>query len=385
MGQASSSAPLPLQQPDSEAPPHSTASVMQLAEVELQIVMHGLEIKEMIQFARCSRRLMRMAVSSPFAWRYALLPVTTPVALSSLAHSLLRHAALSLSILAGHPTVQLNSLRPVLRSGVRIRALDAIHAPHSRWCHFVLSHASVRDIHTLHLHTLEECMVELIVALPLLRTLSVVRASGGPAMWSDLLPRMASLTELRVETSHQGLSSAALPVLPRCRTLTRLALHDLPLQGPLFLEFSISAAMQRLELLHIDCFFAEELTAALPNVLRSLHCLHLSRCWGVDALLARLAGASAPALRRLIVQPCCVVMAQRDRSSVPSMPMVQQLLLAAPQLRVLVILPTAPSAAAAAVSKQAANNSLKLQRTMATAMRLFGAAQAARFRIAAGV
>jgi hypothetical protein len=38
-------------------------------DVELQLVMHALEVVDLLRLARCSRRLMRLALT-PFAWKY---------------------------------------------------------------------------------------------------------------------------------------------------------------------------------------------------------------------------------------------------------------------------------------------------------------------------
>jgi hypothetical protein len=42
----------------------------QLADVELQLIMHGLQATELLQLARCSHRLMH-AADSAFAWKFA--------------------------------------------------------------------------------------------------------------------------------------------------------------------------------------------------------------------------------------------------------------------------------------------------------------------------
>jgi hypothetical protein len=99
--------------------------------------------------------------------------------------------------------------------------------------------------------------------------------------------------------------------------------------------------MTRLQSLHLDHFLAAELRPSLSFVLRCLERLHVSRCWGVDALLPEL--AHAPALRFLTLQPCCVEVNRGDHSSVPSISAVQQLPVAAPSLHCRILLRSFPS------------------------------------------
>jgi hypothetical protein len=79
------------------------ASLDTLADIELQLCMHGLAPMELLQLAQCSRRLHH-AADSPFAWKHtrlllnALLSPVSPFRrfLAPDSAHLLRHAPLAL-------------------------------------------------------------------------------------------------------------------------------------------------------------------------------------------------------------------------------------------------------------------------------------------------
>jgi hypothetical protein len=48
-------------------------SLARLADVELQLVMQGLDASELLQLARCSKQMMH-AADSPFAWQHCNPP-----------------------------------------------------------------------------------------------------------------------------------------------------------------------------------------------------------------------------------------------------------------------------------------------------------------------
>jgi hypothetical protein len=85
MGQASSSkraaaALTPIPDPSfvlrNKPPADGSCPLMRLADVEMQLIMHGLEIKELIRLSRCNQRLQH-ASDAAFAWKHTLLHISS--------------------------------------------------------------------------------------------------------------------------------------------------------------------------------------------------------------------------------------------------------------------------------------------------------------------
>jgi hypothetical protein len=355
-----------------------------LADVELELCMHGLEAKEILLFARCSRRLMHLA-SSSFAWKCATLQldsskledrVITP-------SGLLLHAPVGLvwcSKFSKFEGSDVASLLAIARS-LRVRELDCSQSGIIRLHIFrsVLAAPELNDLRVLRLrcpltsdHMFDDKCARLICALPKLHTLSVVSMRGEPDAWARLVDA-PSLTDLRVEDSHDIGARSCLPFIVKCATVQRLKVTRPFLYGAAFREFCTAPTIaQNLQRLELDTFFAAGMDtrslaavsavdyAASFSALRSLRCLHLRRVFGLNALLPHLAQAAA--LTELILEPSCEE-AWETQGSMPASDVLSALLSASAALHVSLQLFYSPGVRAA-VSCAMRSACVKLTREM---------------------
>ena len=305
-----------------------------LADIEVQLCMHGLTSQELLQFARCNRALCH-ASDSAFAWRFTSVQVKFELngrsepsrfqrfrrGLRSLLQS--RPPALPLS----HPRVCALHLSIRKRETTRsdTDALFALLASHSHLqlhelnllgnffllndCNRLLSHSAFQSLRAIRTggrfcrgstpHADEETM-RLIASMPHLCTLELF---FWPQSILPLLTPPAALTSLRV------ISTIYLPEIAQCSTLAHLHVHQSgSVREELFRAFFASALMQR-NLQSLTLHHLEGEGSFMPHVpqrmescmasLMGLRTLQLSASSQIDQLLPHL--ARLPALRRLIV------------------------------------------------------------------------------------
>ena len=327
-----------------------------LADVELQLVMHGLQCGELLQFARCSQRLMH-AAHSAFAWLHAsplhiTLP-TPPMALHSLQHSLLlRWASLSLTVLPFANGLspggrswstsadfkrlsgsELQQLQPESEAADRVRVREraiSIHALHSQallpdaeWVRLlhmpcmqslrVLRCGKIgMDMHRERFASLRRAMatafMRAVIHLPHLHTLQLVQydADTGEYEWLALMPSLTSLSVADVRGQQR--ERVLLPITA-CTKLRTLSICELAAQSlrP-FLMAPNLLQLQSLTLERFSCRGARGQLLVTPadfvavfSALTQLQSLELLECDPVSEILAH--AHSAPALRVITLRP----------------------------------------------------------------------------------
>jgi hypothetical protein len=332
---------------------------MRLADVELQLIMHGLDALSLLHLAQCSSRLLH-AAQSPFAWKCTTLDLSFTVPGPS---SLLRQFVnVSLKFCAPRPAA--NGSVPafdeayflgldLLANNLNVTKLDLSKMT---FRHFnvkqlkrTLSSRRLRDgLRVLVLHRpdtridLPEGMVKLVTSLTRLHTLHMCPGPGDANRWKSL-HNMKGLTDLHIADGVSDVPRSCLPFVAQC-----VNLRHLRILGPSFCEgawrnFFASPNMQRLQSLHIKHFAAR--TAVYTNVvtvppqdyaeafasLKDLHTLQLSRVEDVDAMLVHV--HLAPNLRMLVVD------SSGSAVYTPSDSVLKKLLSSAPNLHCKILSP----------------------------------------------
>lgn len=312
-----------------------------LAKVELQLVMHFLDCRSLLFFARSSRWLYA-AADFDFAWKHAppprLLFSANRLSLPhQLSRSLLRHLssvavrwegvwpgqssacaylATLLQILR-ISTLQFNYMELNMAQWQQLgesRALDSLTGLELSW-----SRAPVGFLHHL-------------TRLPRLSSLSLDCYSTNNTDSLAELPQLQSLTRLVLSNSRAGYYGS----IARCRGLRHLSMHWDDAAKPAFLRMlhslNLRATLQSLELHNISLFPPSQpseqqkqaLQAAFSSFMQ-LHSLSFIHCrfFHPEFLLLHL--ASALPLSRLQLEP-------ESRLDEPTLSVVTQLLPSAPQL-----------------------------------------------------
>jgi hypothetical protein len=291
-----------------------------LANVELQLIMQQLECNELIAFARCNLRLIRLA-DSPSVWRHATLRLnlaqTTAAgaaAASAAPSRLLRHARTCIDWASSSFSFPSAAIDALQSSNLRLHEFDTSGCAEilPLELHRILAHPQAQHLRVLRFHH-QRCInseerasagetIRAIVALPHLHTLRLTHLGDGseeaPLLLS-LLSSARSLTALDLEDVADGS-----PLMGQCASLKHLTLRSPLLYGGRFLAFFTAPSMRQLESLSLHGFFAaqsfpgypavplEDYTAAFAS-LRSLHTLTLSDCFGLDVLLPHLTAAAS--------------------------------------------------------------------------------------------
>jgi hypothetical protein len=210
-----------------------------LADVESQLIMHGLSIAERLAVASCSTRLLAV-VGSPFAWKHA-------PPLSLISRQILRVSSVAGSRFHRHIPIALywkpllpsaKDVDALLRSPLHLRELDA--SAHDALTPIIwrriLAHPSMQQLRVLRMHDLSKKrvvdgeMTRLIVALPHLHTLTLAAiVDFNHAPWL-LLASAPSLTSLQTNDTHFVARSSRLPAIAQCAGVTELYMCEPALQ-----------------------------------------------------------------------------------------------------------------------------------------------------------
>jgi hypothetical protein len=339
----SSSAPIPFSS--------SALSLLDLADVELQLIMHGLSALELVALARCHTRLFHAATTSTFGWKHSRLSFDVlRVPSASIAPGrLLCHASIDLRVdpweagkeVAEGPGVVLRALDLPLP----LHELDMSHAARhtSAVCQQILAHPAMQNLRVLRMHHLhgfgvvDADIVRLLCALPHLHTLGISPDFRCQPSAFAMLRSVPQLTSLQITDTYSQLARSFLPHVSQCPKLAHLYVRSPALYGPSALRsFFLSPHLRhQLQSLTLDRFSASGLAGcAAPSpadyaesfaALQSLHTLQLLSVIDVDRILPHLAGARA--LRWLMIR------ASADQPSMaPSVGVLVQLWIAAPQL-----------------------------------------------------
>ena len=336
---------------DLDHPPHRLLSISRLsrmnslADVELQLCMHGLSRKEILTFARCSARLMH-AASDPFAWQRAgLLALSSESlpAISAVTHPfpywLLR--SMPVALRCNYSTVQPNSkpdpdgtMRRILSSSsaLLIHSLDATRfdrIPRERW-EALLVAPRMQQLRVLMAwcNDPDGRLLRLLSGLPRLHTLRLTFAvaASNPDAWASIVDAPA-LTSLSV--GHPGL--LALAQMARCSQLRQLALSSFKLTSSA--SRAALAGFSQIEHLSLehgavspDSVDDGQCHRAMFSSLVRLHTLRLVQIPKLDLVLPSI--AAAPCLTALHVEPYY--------RQLPSASVIRSLLVAVPRLRVTV-------------------------------------------------
>ena len=351
-----------------------------LANVELQLVMHGLDVKSLLQFARCSSQTLRLA-DTRFAWKFTVRRVTCPTDDPPLPPtSLLRHAPVALRLVWPQADRFQGVKRPALfvsqcfalASLAQVRKLHL--TPDAPMCNAlirqILAHPTMQHLRVLWLHTdfqdhgpaaESESDAHLLASLPRLHTLSVRTGLSGATRWT-LLPAAPALATLHIvngSTSVDGqrvddgcarIGDAGLRYLNSCGRITQLSVAGSALYEGAFRGLFASPCMQRLRTLKLVNFCARhpphqplvvaataEDYAASFAALTHLHTLTLLGCLELEELLPHV--VLAPALRSLVIEvPTIAVEITRLSLVPPPASLVSQVLALAPQLSVRLLL-----------------------------------------------
>jgi hypothetical protein len=298
----------------------------ELATDEMQCVMQLLDRVSLLQFARCSRRLLSGA-DSAVAWKYqssygiefACADVDVG---GRIRHSLLRHApAMSVDWILDEesesffPTdAEVSALFGVPRM-TRLRVSRRLSADLS---HRVLSHSALDGLGELTLGDAAELpfgFVDLLICMP---SLTSLRIEGNLPYLDPLtaLPqlRLRSLT-LRVQGSVgwlEPISHTRTVVIAQCAHITDLDIYAPYLYGSRFRLFFTSNCIRQLQRLTIRHFWAhrhpvigvtlsaEDYVIAFQSLIQ-LRFLSLQDVYGVQWMLQHL--HHAPALQQVEVRP----------------------------------------------------------------------------------
>ena len=347
----------------------TSAYMERLADVELQLVMHGLDARSLLQFARCSRPLLH-AADHPFAWLHASLhilgwQVESASSPCSPPSRLLRHARLSVRFDNSRPTEQGNI---AVEAQQFVDALRSLASPlHHLTCtdstkprislqqwQQILGAPSARHLRTLHVVgcmyglCFDDSTVHAIARLPHLHTLVVERCAAHPDMWAALHSapaltslRMVDMHAMQREEREERFGNSCLQHVRQCSKLTHLDIWSFALQGDGFDSFFAgSPHMRQLHSLQLTCLECADVPSAAYmsafSALEHMHSLHLARCASVNSLLPHL--RCAVALLDLTLEVAEEQVTQDEDT--PSTSVVADLLLAAPLLHCVLLLHT---------------------------------------------
>ena len=349
-----------------------------LADVELQLIMHGLVAAELLQLARCSRRLLH-AADCALAWQHTQARLTfhfprrpapsrwsswmksgrklllggkspPPSSLSlplqvAASPRLLRHSRTILQLRSSHSGhVSSEDVRALCELLARLPACIQLHE--LDWgVHTNLSADSAHLLLTLPAlqflrvtvagqSRLVDESVRLLSRLQLLHTLECRCDYGSNGM--DSLSAFPALTSLQI---NDNCPQSCLYAIARCSQLTHLHLLRPRLDGARLRAFFGSPLMQRnLQWLRIDGLSVRhdgldedksvsdaDYIAAFSS-LSALHTLRLHRVFNIDHLLLHL--SYAPALRLCELH---LDVYRHASDCIPSPPAVTRFLTAAPE------------------------------------------------------
>ena len=334
-----------------------TSLLKRLADVELQLVMHGLDAPSLLQFARCSHQLLH-AADHPFAWSCSSSPALhlPPSKLEvAVAHPacLLRHSRVALCWSATDPAASVrsesahqligavSSLALPLHELAYLDSSRDFRVSKSDWMR-VLTSPAVHPLRILRMIgcsagvSLDASIVRAIAQLPHLHTLAVDQCALKADMWAAL-PDAPALTSLAIVDHHQrtledGFANSCLRFVAQCSKLIHLDIQSFALQGAGFQAlFALSPHIRRLQSLtlrRLDCRSVPPAAyAAVFSSLAELHSVRLLDCRGIHSLLPSLACAGA--LRHLDVE---VPDDRLGPDDTPSAAILSALFLAAPML-----------------------------------------------------
>ena len=330
-----------------------------LADVEIQLSLHFLVLRDRLTFARTSHRLLRV-IQAPFALRHATLRLkSTAVRVRGvLTPALLRHVRVTLvwpSPRGGGGTPE--DVAALLAFPLAVHELDASAAQFTsatlipRWGP-ILAAPAFAELRVLRLYSPDSAgvvfsaLLHSIVCLPRLEELHLFARAQDEEVWNRLHLAPALTTLTIVDNGSRGEArSTRQPHIARCRHLTSLRLIQPVMAAPTFVEFcrSLESKLQTLVLDGLDP--AAQMSPALRRLrpdpeaftiafsaLQFMHTLELRHLCGVDAILQQVAAGGA--LTLLIIRPDSTAY-QTDlfRLSMPSPTHLQCLLLGAPKLR----------------------------------------------------
>lgn len=291
-----------------------------LASIELQSVMHFLDKKSVLTFARCSRRLHTNA-DTPFAWKYhrqsLLVNKSTPPDVGSLlTRSLLRHRELRVDVAADYAISTLLSLRKTtaihllemppeqlqpfssnaaafkltsmwvfpavpasfLKSFSKLRSLsvwDRYRPPSTSSIFTSLQCKRLRNLYLLSVHvsTLVEWCRRLTTdgGLGSLRGLHLYTYSGQSATANQKLAISTAFSNLHASTLTLRCFSNLLPCVPHLKNLQRLFIQTDETQ-PLCIEAmtSILERCEKLEHLQVTWYSGGQGAEAQQRALQPL-------------------------------------------------------------------------------------------------------------------
>lgn len=331
-------------------PPLASFAMQRLADVELQSIMHGLDLKSLLFFARCSRQLLRL-VDTRFAWKFTVRHVTFPAPSSCPPPtSLFRHAPVVLrSSVSG-----VDQLAQLFAVAVALN-VKKLHLPWgdallpNECMRTILAHPSMQQLRVLWIHSTaldvkngDESEARLVTTLPRLHILSIHTGYKTATRWS-LLPAAPALTSLIIREGSAAVDEGCLRYLNSCTKITQLTISGSALRGGGFRSLFTSPSMQRLRTLTLKPLSANrvdwddappvaagDLVAAF-TALTHLQTLTLNSCRDLDDLLPHL--SSATALRSLVVEVKFISDEGEVADCTPSRGALLQLLTALPSLR----------------------------------------------------
>lgn len=331
-------------------------SLSRLADVEVQSICHFLRGVDILHMARCSKRLMTVALA-PFAWRHAVLDLNTAAMLSTMdtdAGKRLLSLAPRVALrwkhhLGGATRLSECEFDPsaLALCGSRARSVVELSVRDGTWIttaklwEQALAPPSFRSVHTLRIllpgfvHDGEILQV-VKTALPQLTALHIECASKGNSQYEELadFPLLTSLTLPDNEDS----AYSCLAGVTRCAQLRQLHVVVPHLSAANCKAVFASKGFRGLEFLQLSewtvsvAISAKQASAQANQFqiafacLVSLRVLHLRSTANVSSLLPML--SRIPKLERLICEPG----EARLLSSCPSLAALQSLLSAASRL-----------------------------------------------------
>jgi len=336
--------------------------MQRLADVELQLVMHGLAAREILKLARCSRCLLH-AADAPFAWQHTRLCVDAklesniailrriigwfrhPSTASGESPQLVRHTKVTLRWRGddGYLAVLATASRVPALALYELDASNCGLFDPSHWT-LVLGSPCMQQLRVLrmdsgtHYGATHSVAMKAVVQLPHLHTLHMRPPYYACSYASNLglLSQVPALTALHIHDTFAALYSARIAA---CSKLVELAVYWPSSRGPCWPSFFARPQIQQLRSLKLDRFKVlrqeeEEFVASFTGM-RHLHTLHLASCDGIAVLMPAL--AHAPMLRLLTIEPDLRWARDDDEvltttTTVPSASVLAALLVVAPHI-----------------------------------------------------
>jgi len=338
--------------------------MQRLADVELQLIMHGLAAQEILKLARCSRYLLH-AADAPFAWKHARLcldvnhkvsppPVPLPqrilgwcrsmIIASHLAREppvrIVRHAKVVVTWRSRGPNWDEDYYYAVLAMASRVPSIYELRAgfifPSARMG-LVIGLPSMQQLRVLWVYGQTNidrypAVTKAIVRIPHLHTLHLVASDDGSKNGNEsglgFLSQIPLLTALHIQDLK--VDPSRLAHIAECSKLVELSI-----KWPLFDAECASL------------FDVDELYATFPTQqdfviafagMRHLHTLHLARCGWINLVLPTL--VHAPVLRQFTITPdyYTTFSHRKDIGAAPSNLALAELLDAAPLLHCIIVL-----------------------------------------------